>query len=187
MVAQRNFEEVLSFWFEEIQPRQWFQKDPEFDGAIQERFGALVRIALAGELSSWTQSAESNLALILVLDQFTRNIFRGTAKSYSGDEAALEASLTAVRRGDLVILHERLPERYAQFLLMPMMHSESLDVQNRSLPLFAKYCSERTYDYAVRHMEVIARFGRFPHRNDLLGRESTAEEMAFLSQPGSSF
>jgi uncharacterized protein (DUF924 family) len=123
------------------------------------------------------------LALILLLDQFTRNIFRDTARAFSGDDMALALSLRCVERD--YINHPDAHWRH--FMLMPMMHSEDLAVQNASLPLFKAHTGKLTYDYAVAHRDIIARFGRFPHRNAILGRPSTDDETLFLTQPGSSF
>lgn len=175
--------DVLSFWFEESSPAQWYKKDRDFDEAIRARFEDTVRAALAGELDEWAETPAGCLALILVLDQFTRNIYRDTPRAFSGDARALELSLRCVEEGHVA---DDEPAR-RQFMLMPMMHSEELAVQERSLPLFEEFTNPNSYDFAVRHRDIIARFGRFPHRNAILGRASTDEELAFLEQPGSSF
>ena len=174
---------VIQFWFEETEPKQWFIKDEVFDKLIKERFEALVTSALSGQLDRWSETAEGNLALILLLDQMTRNIYRNHPMSFAGDDMALAFCLKGVKRNDMAVL----PEPQIRFLLMPMMHAEDLSIQDRSLPLFQKYCDDMTYDYAVRHRDIIARFGHFPHRNAILGRPSTQEEIAFLKQPNSSF
>lgn len=176
-------EDILAFWFEESAPKQWFSKDEEFDGNIKNRFGDTVTAALSGQLDGWADDLDGCLALIIVLDQFTRNIFRDTPRAFSGDEMALALSLRCVERGYLD--HDN--QDYRHFMLMPMMHSEDIGIQDRSLPLFAAAASELTYDYAVKHRDIVARFGRFPHRNAILGRPSNDEELAFLEQPGSSF
>ena len=183
MTQTQTSDDVLKFWFEDSTPGSWFGKDPDFDTEIERRFGQTITKALAGRLDRWADTAAGCLALIIVLDQFTRNVFRDTPRAFAGDEMALALSLRCVERGYV----EHPDEAYRQFMLMPMMHSEDLSVQDRSLPLFRKYCSARTHDYAVRHRDIIAMFGRFPHRNKILGRPSSDEERAFLTQPGSSF
>jgi uncharacterized protein (DUF924 family) len=176
--------EVLEFWFVQSRPRQWFAKDPAFDALLRERFLALTRQAIAGELEPWGTEAAGGLALVLLLDQFPRQIWRHSAMAFAGDSQALALSLKAVERGWL----EAEPERTRrQFWLMPLVHAEDLAVQEAALPLFERFSDPRTADFARRHRDVIARFGRFPHRNALLGRVSSAEELAFLQTPGSRF
>ena len=176
--------EVLEFWFVETRPRQWFAKDAGFDALVRDRFLDLTRQALAAELDAWSAAATGGLALVLLLDQFPRQIWRDTAMAFAGDPQALAESLRAVERGWLEAEPE--PAR-RQFWLMPLMHSEDLAVQEVALPLFERFCDPRTADFARRHRDVIARFGRFPHRNAALGRVSGAEELAFLQTPGSRF
>ena len=176
-------QDVLVFWFTETPPDLWFKKDPAFDSQIERRFAGTVKDALAGKFDSWANTCAGCLALILVLDQFTRNIFRGNARSFSGDDMALALSLRCVERD--YIAHP--DENWRRFMLMPMMHSEDLAIQEASLPLFQTHANKLTYEYAVAHHDIIARFGRFPHRNAILGRPSTDEEDLFLTQPGSSF
>jgi len=175
--------DVLEFWFEETAPEFWFKKDAEFDATIDQRFAKTVSLALAGRLDSWANDAAGCLALILVLDQFTRNIFRDTARAFSGDDMALALSLRCVDRAYI----DHPTQSWRQFMLMPMMHSEDLAIQEKSLPLFKTYAGPLTYDYAVRHRNIIAEFGRFPYRNAILGRPSSDKELAFLTTPGSSF
>jgi len=176
--------EVLAFWFVETLPRQWFAKDAAFDGLVRDRFLGLTRQALAGECDAWGMEPPGGLALVLLLDQFPRQIWRDTATAFAGDPQALALSLQAVERGWL----EAEPEQARrQFWLMPLMHSEDLAVQEAALPLFERFADPRTADFARRHRDVIARFGRFPHRNAALGRVSGAEELAFLQTPGSRF
>ena len=175
--------DILNFWFVETTPEFWFKKDDDFDAAIQDRFGKAVTYALAGRLDLWANDAEGCLALILMLDQFTRNMFRHSARAFSGDEMALALSLRCVERKYL----DADKPFYCQFMLMPMMHSEDIGIQDRSLPLFEQYTSKLTCDYAVKHRNIITRFGRFPHRNSMLGRPSSRDEEQFLTQPGSSF
>ena len=176
--------EGLEFWFVQSRPRQWFAKDPAFDALLRERFLSLTRRAIAGELDAWGTEPAGGLALVLLLDQFPRQIWRDTAMAFSGDAQALALSLKAVERGWLEAESEQARR---QFWLMPLMHAEDLVVQEAALPLFERFSDPRTADVARRHRDVIARFGRFPHRNVLLGRMSSAEELAFLQRPGSRF
>lgn len=186
---------VLDFWF--LPPDhpghgafrpEWFRKDAAFDAAIRERFGTEIEAALTGAIVDGPDEAQ--LARILLLDQFTRNIFRGTPRAFAGDAQALAIATTLVAAGR----DKNLPPIQRWFAYLPFEHSESLLGQERSVALFAGLRREMqteafdsAYDYAMRHREVIARFGRFPHRNAILGRASTAEEIEFLTQPGSSF
>ena len=176
--------EVLDFWFSETLPRQWFAKDPAFDALVGTRFSELARAAISGGLASWGEVPASALALVLLLDQCPRQIWRNTARAFAGDPHALALSLGAVERGWLAA--EAAPPR-RQFWLMPLMHSEELAVHEQALPLFAHFSDPGTADFARRHRDVIARFGRFPHRNAALGRVSSPEELAFLQTPGSRF
>jgi uncharacterized protein (DUF924 family) len=176
--------EVLAFWFSETRPRQWFAKDAAFDALVRDRFLGLTRQALAGELEAWSMEPPGGLALVLLLDQFPRQIWRDTAMAFAGDPKVLALSQQAVEKG---WLEEEPKQARRQFWLMPLMHSEDLAVQEAALPLFERFCDPRTADFARRHRDVIARFGRFPHRNEVLGRVSSAEELAFLQTPGSRF
>jgi uncharacterized protein (DUF924 family) len=184
------FRRVLAFWFgpERGKPRmEWFRKDAAFDEVIRERFGALHAAAARGECEAWREGAESMLALVVVLDQFSRNLYRGDARAFAQDAHALACAVQALERGDDRTL---LPvER--QFLYLPFEHSEGLEDQRRGVELMrALEGFEETrgaVEWAQRHLEIVERFGRFPHRNAALGRESTAEETAFLRQPGSGF
>ena len=178
-----NGQDIVHFWFEECVPENWFKKDPAFDERLKTRFGVLVERALAGQLDDWAAEAESCLGLILLLDQMTRNIYRDTPRAFAGDELALALSLKMVDKGWLDTEHAAK----RQFALMPMMHSEDLAIQDASLPLFKAHTLDMVYEYAVRHRDIVARFGRFPHRNAILGRPSTDEEAEFLTQPNSSF
>ena len=188
---------VLDFWFlpapapghNRFRP-EWFRKDAAFDEAIRLRFGSLVEDALAGGLREWETSAAGGLARILLLDQFTRNMFRGTARAFAGDAAALALAQALVSGGQ----DKNLPPIRRMFVFLPFEHSESRLDQERSVALFAALRREgqdaifdSTYDYAVRHRDIVGRYGRFPHRNEVLGRASTPEEIAFLQEPGSSF
>lgn len=181
---QKHIENILTYWFKTISPKQWFTKSVEFDQQLREAFEPLVAQALNGQLDRWAADNKGCLALILLLDQMTRNIYRDTPKAFAGDEIACALSLRAEKDN---IIEQEESEAKRQFFLMPMMHSEDLSIQENSLPLFKKYTSERTYDYAIRHRDIVARFGRFPHRNAILGRPSTEEEIAFLAGPNASF
>ena len=175
---------VLRFWFEEIDPRSWFRKDPAIDALIRERFGRQTCLALEGGLDSWGETPEQGLALILLLDQFPRQIWRNEARAFAGDDRALALSSRAVERG-WIAAEPQVDRR--RFWLMPLMHQEDLAIQNLALPLFRRFTDERTSAFAERHRDQIARFGRFPQRNAALGRPATAEEEAFLRQPGTRF
>jgi uncharacterized protein (DUF924 family) len=176
-------QEILDFWFKECRPEQWYKKDKAFDATLIDRFGTTIEAALEGNLDNWINDREGCLALILLLDQFTRNIYRDTPRAFAGDEKALLLSQKAVVQGFI----DEAPSAWRQFMLMPMMHSEDIKVQDASLPLFKECGAEIIYEYAVKHRNIVAKFGRFPHRNAILGRQSSAEEIAFLEQPGSSF
>ena len=181
---EKSITAILTFWFEETSPEAWFKKDTFFDSILMQKFGRLVEQALAGQLDKWAQQNDGRLALILLLDQMARNIYRNTPKAFAGDEIACALSLRSSTDGTVEAetdMHKR------QFFLMPMMHSEDLVIQKQSLPLFKALTSDNIYNYAVRHHDIIERFGRFPHRNDILKRPSSEEEVAFLAQPGSSF
>ena len=189
-----DFREVLDFWFgpagspEFGKPREaWFRKSDDFDDAIRARFLDLHRQAADGQLQPWQAAPDSLLALILVLDQFPRNLFRGSSRAFATDAQALAAAQLAVARG-----HDRaLSPVQRWFIYLPFEHAEDLALQRRCLDLFeglrGDSDSAGTIDYARRHYEIIARFGRFPHRNAVLGRLSTPEEIEFLKQPGSGF
>ena len=183
MPKPKSSSAVLAFWFEDSQPEQWYRKDTAFDDAIRDNFEITVTAALASNLDGWADDVDGCLALILLLDQFTRNIYRDTPRAFSGDDMALALSLRCIDRDYLA--HEN--PAWRQFMLMPMMHSEDLNIQDMSLPLFERLTNPMTHEYAVKHRDIIARFGRFPHRNAILGRPSSDEEVEFLKQPGSSF
>ncbi len=187
-------DEVLAFWFgREDEPgygefrEAWFRKDPEFDQQVQERFGPLYERAAAGELDGWREEARSCLALVICLDQFPRNMFRGDGRTHATDDKALETARYALERA----LDRELPPFQRVFVYMPFMHSESVEDQRRSVELFGRLAEKPgapdLTSYAVGHMEIVERFGRFPHRNVILGRETTPEEAEFLQGPDSSF
>ncbi len=174
---------ILQFWFHEIEPRQWWAVDPAFDARLRERFLPVLEQAAQGELAGWRSTPQGRLAEVIVLDQFSRNIFRGTPRAFAQDPMALALSQEAVAAGSLDALQ---PEE-RPFLLMPFMHSESRVVHADAERLFAQWAPGSSHDFERRHRAIIDRFGRYPHRNAILGRASTSEELDFLQQPGSSF
>lgn len=176
-------EDVLQFWFEVTAPAQWWRADPAFDALVTERFGDLHERACRGELFGWRAQATGRLAEVIVLDQFSRNIHRGTARAFAADPMALALAQEAVARGD----DRTLSPVQRSFLYLPYMHSESRLIQAQSEALYAALGMENNLDFARRHRAVIERFGRYPHRNAVLGRESTAEERAYLAEPGAGF
>jgi uncharacterized protein (DUF924 family) len=189
-------EEILSFWFGEARDEHayyeerrvlWFSADPRVDQGIRDLFMADYQLAAERKLMDWQDTPRSGLALIVLLDQFPRNMFRGTPRAFATDPLAREVATRFMRQANDQFL---LPvER--MFIYLPFMHSEDLAHQQQSVTLFQHLAQERDYlgstSYALRHKEIIARFGRFPHRNAIVGRTSTLEELAFLQQPGSSF
>lgn len=190
MRDQQN--DVLRFWFEECEPAQWFLKDDDFDRTIRDRFLPILMKAQDGLCDHWmgdsgsgNDDADGALALCIVLDQFPRNIFRGSAKAFACDDKALSIAKNAIDRG----LDKLLPPIKRRFLYLPFEHSEEIGMQEQSVALFAAMKDDDPlgYDYALRHIEVIERFGRFPHRNAALGRINTAEEEIYLGQEGAGF
>lgn len=175
--------EVLDFWFEEIDPSRWFRTEPDFDALISDWFGELHERACCCELYDWRSSPQGRLAEIIVLDQFSRNIYRDTAAAFANDPLALALAQEAVAAG----ADQELEARQRNFLYMPYMHSESLAIHDIAMELFERSGAESTLDFERRHREIIKQFGRYPHRNAVLGRRSTAEELEFLNEPGSSF
>ena len=181
---------VLDFWFgpaPHATRAEWFRKDPAFDAAIRERFAATIAEGLAGGLGDWCADAHGALARVIVLDQFTRNVFRDTPRAFAGDALALEAAGAAVDAG-----FDRSLDPYERwFLYLPFEHAEDAAAQARSLALFGALARETglraPLEWAEKHAAVVRRFGRYPHRNAVLGRASTAGEIAFLREPGSSF
>lgn len=174
---------VLDFWFDETQPAQWWKVDPAFDELVRQRFATLHAQARRCELFAWRATPEGRLAEVIVLDQFARNLHRGTPDAFSADALALALAQEAVAAGaDLALA----PERRA-FLYMPYMHSESAAIHAAGEPLMRERAPQHTHEFELRHKAIVDRFGRYPHRNAILGRASTAEEAEFLKQPGSSF
>jgi uncharacterized protein (DUF924 family) len=192
-------EDVLTFWFGApgspplANAESWFKKDAAHDAEIRARFGALHEAASQGDLDAWKTTPRGRLALVVLLDQFSRNIHRDTPRAFAQDRRACTTALEAITLGDEGVLS--LVER--SFLYMPFMHAEDVDLQHNSVAAFERICTRATtelrgflasfLDYARKHAEIIERFGRFPHRNGILERESTPRETEFLKQPGSSF
>lgn len=174
---------VIRFWFEETPPAAWWSVDAEFDRRLAARFGDLLRRAAAGELYEWRTDARGRLAEILVLDQFSRNIYRNTPQAFAQDGMALALSQEAVAGGALALL----PPIQRAFLLLPYMHSESRLIHAQAEVLFREHAPPGNHDFELRHKSIVDRFGRYPHRNAVLGRESTSEEIEFLKTPGSKF
>ena len=184
--------DVLAFWFGDppsAQPRaEWFRKDAAFDAQVKRQFGDALELALAGGLRQWDVEPAGQLARIVVLDQFTRNAYRGTARAFAGDALALAAARELVRGGG----DRLLPPLQRWFAYLPFEHAEDFGAQAQSIALFSALAAdhpaaEEARVWAVKHRDVVQRFGRYPHRNAVLGRASTAEEEAFLREPGSSF
>lgn len=176
-------EAVLQYWFVALTPQDWWRKDAQLDATIAHRFGTTLDAARRGELSHWRDADSGRLAEVLVLDQFSRHIHRDTALAFAADSMALVLAQEALRQGVAAALE---PSRKA-FLYMPFMHSESLLMQREALRLFSEPGLEDNLRFARAHYDIIARFQRFPHRNRILGRPSTQEEVAFLRTPGSRF
>jgi uncharacterized protein (DUF924 family) len=185
--------DVLEFWFAERTRKLWFATDAAFDAEIRSRFGSAADDAARGALDAWAETADAALALVIALDQFPRNLHRGTAAAFAHDAQARRAAGSAIERGfDAAMALDR-----RTFFYLPFEHSELLADQQRSIALFTRWAAEHPeplraqaedqLSYAVRHHEIIQRFGRFPHRNRVLDRTSTAEELAFLTEPKSAF
>ena len=178
-----KYEEIIKYWFEEITPKQWWVKDTDFDALIKKRFLSTYKQAIAGELYTWRDSALGRLAEIIVLDQFPRNMFRGEARSFASDALALCLSQEAVRNK----ADKELKGKQISFLYMPFMHSESQQIHLVAEELFSQPEVAGNLDFELRHKAIIDRFGRYPHRNEILGRTTSAEEVEFLTQANSSF
>ncbi|MBW3586625.1 MAG: DUF924 domain-containing protein [Cyanobacteria bacterium 0813] len=186
--------EVLDFWFGRSNSpefgkvhKKWFEKDADFDAEVRSRFLQQYELAASGQLDSWHDSPENCLALILLLDQFPRNMFRGTPQAFATDNKALATAEYAVNNK----FDRELLTVQKLFIYLPFEHSEDLETQQKSVELFRQLSgapdSGSAVEYAMQHLEIIQRFGRFPHRNQILGRETTPEEAEFLRQPGSGF
>ena len=177
------YQEILSFWFEEIDPSQWWKKDDAFDQLIRGRFSGIHAQATRCELYDWRADARGRLAEIIVLDQFSRNMFRGSPLSFASDTLALALAQEAVSvKADLA-----LSPTERSFLYLPFMHSESPTIHAVAMDLYQRNGIQSNLDFEIRHKQIIERFGRYPHRNGILGRSSTQEELEFLQQPDSGF
>jgi uncharacterized protein (DUF924 family) len=183
-------QEILDFWFlpsdhEDYGKKreEWFQKNSDFDQEIRHRFLEHYEQATAGYLLDWSETPLGCLALILLFDQFSRNMFRDTPRAFSTDHKALEIARYAITRGFL----DELDTNQKRFIALPFEHSENMTDQKKSIALFESFNDENGLDYARQHYDIVKRFGRYPHRNAILGRTSTEEEACFLTEPGSSF
>lgn len=192
-------EDVLEFWFGPpgspplANASKWYKKDEAFDREIRDRFESTLELAARGALDGWKASPRGRLALVILLDQMSRNMFRGTPRAFAQDARACEAALEAIAAGD----EQALGPVQASFLYMPLMHAENVDLQHACVTAFERLAKVAPQDvreylegglkYARLHADIIERFGRFPHRNEILGRQSTPEEIEFLKQPNSSF
>jgi uncharacterized protein (DUF924 family) len=180
---QMQPQSILHFWFTELTPKQHFAKDAALDEAIRTRFGATLEAAARCELFAWRATPEGRLAEVLVLDQFSRNVYRDTPRAFAQDALALALAQELVASGQ----DRSLPLAQRSFAYMPYMHSESALIHEQAVALFSQPGMADTLRFELQHKAIIDRFGRYPHRNAMLGRSSTTEELAFLSGPGSSF
>lgn len=176
-------DDIIHFWFTEISPKAWFDKDTAFDALIKQRFESLLTQAKQGELYHWRTTPQGRLAEILILDQFSRNIYRDTPQAFAADAMALTLAQEAVAAQ----VDQQLNVSYVPFLYMPYMHSESRAIHEVALILFSREAAATNLPFELRHKAIIDQFGRYPHRNHILGRQSTPDEIAFLQQPGSHF
>lgn len=175
--------DILNFWFHEIEPKQQFSSDPKFDLQIRTRFLNVYESVVKGETVDWRNSPKGRLAEIIVLDQFSRNMFRNKPEAFSADALALRLAKEAVKvKADL-----ELPFNQSAFIYMPYMHSENKEDHEVAVLLFSKPGMENSLKFELLHKKIIDRFGRYPHRNEVLGRVSTPEEIEFLKEKGSSF
>lgn len=172
----KKIQEIISFWFEETSAKQKFSKDDAFDDLVSEKFKETYWDIMNGKTEGWRETPEGRLAEIIVLDQFARNMFRGDKQSFAGDELALSLVKEAITAG----ADKDLPEEKRTFIYMPYMHSESKEVHEEALKIFTEHGNEGNLDYEIKHKAIIDQFGRYPHRNEVMGRESTPEEIEFL-------
>jgi uncharacterized protein (DUF924 family) len=175
--GQACIDEILELWFSERAAKKWFRSTPEFDDELRQRFEGVVQAALAGKLVSWKETPRGALALVIVLDQFPLNIYRGKAESFAGEAGARRVAADAIERG----FDGQLEEKQKVFLYMPFMHSENLADQDRAVALFEAAGMKDNLRWAKHHRGIVERFGRFPHRNASLGRDPTEEEVAWLN------
>lgn len=178
-----EIEAVIQFWFDEVTPAQWWKVDVDFDRLILERFSGIHAQANRCELFAWRSDPQGRLAEILILDQFSRNMYRNTPQAFSSDAVALTLTQEAVAAG----ADNALNAEQRNFLYMPYMHSESKAIHAFAEPLFHERASKNTYEFELKHKAIVDRFSRYPHRNAILSRESTAQELEFLKQSGAGF
>jgi uncharacterized protein (DUF924 family) len=183
MHAENLINEIHDFWFHEAGAEKWWKKDAAFDEVVRQRFGTLVEEAAAGALDSWAESSRGALALILLLDQFPRNIYRNTPKAFAADQKAKNLTLLTLGNDYL----ENMSEDEHCFFILPLEHSEDLSDQELCVSLFETLGNEKYLQYAIAHKAVIEKFGRFPHRNAILGRNNTPEEEEYLKDPEAGF
>ena len=177
------FRDIIDFWFEEIEPSQWWSKDDEFDQLIKLKFSDVHDKAVRCELFEWRKFPQGRLAEIIILDQFSRNMFRGTPRAFSQDQMALVLSQESISLG----IDKLLRPKERGFIYLPFMHSESIVIHETAEAIYRQRGDQSSLTFELKHKKIIERFGRYPHRNEILGRESTEEEIEFLKQPGSSF
>ena len=178
-----HFNDILTFWFHEIEPKQWWKKDKKFDDFLRCKFLNIHSLAIKSKLTSWQTSEKGRLAEIIVIDQFSRNIFRNKPEAFNSDHLALFLSKEILR----LDLYQKFNKNEKIFAFMPFMHSEIFEDQIISLNLYCNLGIKENFHSALKHFNIIRKFGRFPHRNKILNRKSTDEELAFLKTPGSSF
>lgn len=178
-----SYEQIIHFWFSEIEPKSWWLKDPQFDELLRTRFASFHKAAAQAELSPWRRSPEGSLAEIIILDQFSRNMFRGQPQAFAYDGMALVLAQESIHRQD----DTKLTGAMRSFLYMPFMHSESKLIHQKAVELFSQPGLESNLEFELKHKVIIDHFGRYPHRNQILNRPSTPEEVEFLKQPNSRF
>lgn len=176
-------DDIVRFWFETLKPEDWYRKDPSIDAGIRDRFGSIYDELKSGVPANWLATPEGYLAAVLVLDQFPRNMFRDDPRAFATDAQALALAKQAIAEG----VDAKLSPEQRAFIYMPFQHAEDAADQARLVELFTALGNKLNLDFAVRHKEIVDRFGRFPHRNEILARKTTDAEAAFLKEPGSSF
>lgn len=184
-MGEYSVDEILQFWFEDIDHSRWFKKDPDFDRELAQRFGGLLTLVKDDQLDDWCDTPRGHLALIIVLDQFSRNIYRGESRAFEADSKALQLTVDGIRDGS----DEKLSLEQRSFFYLPLRHAEDLAMQELGLAKTRQIndAGYGTDKYALNHLEIIKRFGRFPHRNDVLGRGNTAEEDEYLKDGNAGF
>ena len=183
IIGSSSADKVLKFWFDDLSPQQWFMQSDQVDTTIRNKFLDTHNKAAAGELDNWRKDARGSLAEIIILDQFSRNLYRNTPQAFAQDGMALVLAQEAIAKG----FEDDLSKEQVQFLYLPFMHSESLVIHERAVELYTALGQEMNLEFEMKHKAIIERFGRYPHRNAILERESTPEEIEFLKGPDSSF